>query len=298
MNGLNPIRKPLPFEHMFAFEECGPDHFRSAHTDGRRRRVFGGQLLAQALAAGLQTVESDRPAHAFQVQFGHAGDSATPFDFLVERTANGRSFSSRHIKGMQGDKIVLSAMASFHKSEGGMAFQHAMPDAPPPETLRPMQDWRAEAILAAGGSESEAQGMRHLGFEVRPTIVVNVMWPEVQPPVQQFWARPYGPTPADPIKRQAMLAYLSDIMFLSTALQPHGKHWLSTPMHWASLNHTFRLHAPTDFSDWILWSMQVVWTGGGRGVVSGRMHDRGGRLLASASQEGLMRLADREERHG
>lgn len=280
----------LPFTQMFAFETLGVDRFRSDAADGRKQRVFGGQLLGQALAASLLTVPVDRPAHAFQVQFRAAGASDLPFDFAVERVAEGRSFSSRQVRVTQGEKLVLLAMASFHVAEEGLAFQPDMPAMPRPEDMRSAQDLRAETILAAGGSEAKAHALNHLGFVLYPAIVQNVLQPEVKPPFQKFWVRPVDAVPSDPAQRQAMIAYLTDIMFLATVLHPHGRHWLSTPMDWASLNHSLWLHAGPDFSDWLLWSTEAVWTGGARGLAHGNVFNRNGQLVASAAQEGLMRV--------
>lgn len=280
----------MSFEEMFVVEETGRDTFRSVHTDGRKRRVFGGQLLGQALTACLKTVDEDRPAHSFQIQFRQAGESDLPFDFTVERTSDGRSFSSRQIRVTQGGTLVLLAMASFHVPEEGLSYQHVMPDAPDPDTLQSEQDRRAEAFRAAGGDEAKVHALRHLGYEVRPSVAQDVLAPKVLPPYQRFWVRPVPKVTADRAMGQSMIAYLTDVMFLSTVLHVHGKHWLSTPMHWASLNHSLWLHAQPDFDDWMLWSTEAVWTGGARGLARGSVYNRNGLLVASASQEGLMRI--------
>lgn len=284
-------KEGLPFEAMFALDDLGADRFRTSRADARPKRVFGGQLLGQALAAGLETVDDDRTAHAMQAQFRQAGRSDACFDLEVERASDGRSFSSRTIQMSQGGSRVLTAMASFQVDEDGLEFQPPMPDVQPAGMFRSEQEMRRDILLAHGKDEAAADALSHLRFEMRPTVPQNVLNPAVLPPYQRFWARPLDPVPASAKKRQAMLAYLSDVFFLSTTLHPHGVHWLSTPMHWASLNHSVWFHRTTDFSGWHLWSIDAVWTGKARAVARGSLYDAQGRLIMSAMQEGLARLA-------
>lgn len=287
----NAVKGTLPFETMFTLDDLGADRFRTSRADERPQRVFGGQLLGQALAAALETVDDDRVAHCMQAQFRQAGRSDACFDLEVERASDGRSFSSRTVQMSQRDSRVLTAMASFQVDEDGLEFQPPMPDVPPADMFRSEQEMRREILLADGRGEAAASALRHLRFEMRPTVLQDVLNPVVLPPCQRFWARPLDPVPASAKKRQAMLAYLSDIFFLSTTLHPHGVHWLSTPMHWASLNHSVWFHHATDFSGWHLWSIDAVWTGKARAMSRGSLYDADGRLVMSAMQEGLARLA-------
>ena len=154
----------------------------------------------------------------------------------------------------------------------------------------PSADLRERTILAAGGTPAKARALRHLGFDIRPTNPRNVTAPAVTEARQAFWARPIDPPPADPMIRQCMVAYLSDAMLLSTALLPHGIHWFSTRMDWASLNHSLWLHRIPTFDDWLLWNMTCWWSGGARALVRGEVFERDGTLVASVAQEGLARI--------
>lgn len=265
------------------------DRFRSLRSAGGGTRMFGGQVVAQALIAALHTVPDARPAHSIHAHFLRAGDSDGEMEFEVDRLRDGRSFATRQVTALQAGRKLLVATVSCHVEEDGLEHQYAMPEVPGPEGLRSEQDIREEALAAAN---VEWQGPLAMGLkvELRPVTPRNFVNPDKRPPIQHFWARPTGPVPDDAMMRQAVLTYISDMMLLSTALLPHGIYWSTTPMDSASLDHAVWFHRPARFDDWMLWSIETPWTGSARGFARGAFYDRQGRLIASVAQEGLMRL--------
>lgn len=280
----------LAFDRMFALDAVGTDRFTTAANDGRAARVFGGQLLGQALSAALATVDGDRPVHSMQAMFLRSARSDRCFDLAVERITDGRSFSTRRVTTVQDGKAVLHATLSCHAPEDGPAFGPSPPQAPPPETLESEQLLRERAVAASGGSLEQAHAMRHLGFEIRPATPWSVTAPTLKATTQCLWVRSFHPAPAGSASRQAMLAYLSDTMLLTVALLPHGLNWATTRMDWGSLNHSIWLHRIPDFTNWLLWQVSAWWTGGARALSRAELFDRDGALVLSAAQEGLVRI--------
>lgn len=265
------------------------DRFRSVESARGGTRAFGGQVVAQALVAALHTVPGERPAHSIHAHFLRAGDSGGDMLFEVERLRDGRSFATRQVTALQSGRKLLVATVSCHAEEHGLEHQYVMPNVPGPEGLRSEQAIREEALASATAEWLGPLAM-DLKVELRPVTPRNFVTPDKRPPVQHFWARPIGAIPDEPMMRQAVLAYISDMMLLSTALLPHGIYWSTTAMDSASLDHTVWFHRPARFDDWLLWSVETPWTGAARGFTRGTFYDREGRLIASVAQEGLMRL--------
>lgn len=276
---------------LLTLEQDGEARFVSPHTDASGYRVFGGQVLAQALMAALATVDDGRPAHSLHAHFLRAGDGAVPIEYSVERLRDGRSFSTRQVTARQAGKVLLVATVSCHVTEkAGLEHQVPMPDVAQPESLRSETDIRLEALQRTDVEWLGPLVMSHHRAELRPVAPRDFAEPKVSPPHQHFWVRPIGAIPDDWRLRQGVLAYVSDMMLLSTALLPHGIYWATTAMDSASLDHALWFHALPDFDDWLLWSIETPWTGAARGLTQGRFFSREGTLLASAAQEGLLRL--------
>lgn len=265
------------------------DRFRSVESAGSGARAFGGQVVAQALVAALQTVPDGRPAHSIHAHFLRAGDSSGDMLFEVERLRDGRSFATRQVTASQAGRKLLVATVSCHAEERGLEHQYAMPDVPGPEGLQSEQQVREDA-LASADIEWLGPLAMDLKVELRPVTPRNFVTPDKRPPVQHFWARPVGAIPDEPMMRQAVLTYISDMMLLSTALLPHGIYWSTTAMDSGSLDHAVWFHRAARFDDWMLWSIETPWTGAARGFARGTFYDREGQLIASVAQEGLMRL--------
>lgn len=268
--------------------EVDADRFHSALPAKRWQRLFGGEVFAQAMTAASHTVGADRMIHSAHGHFLRPGCPDAPIDYRVERDRDGRSFSSRRVSAHQGDALVFTMGASFHVSESGYAHHDAMPDVAPPEDLRSEEDVRRDQSAAMIDRVRDF-ALRSMPIELRPVVPRNFINPAPRPPVQHFWFKPVTPLPEDALLHRAVLAYVSDMMLLSTALLPHAVHWSTTKIQNASLDHSFWMHTQPNFSDWMLYSLDSPWAGGGRALCRGRIFDRTGRLIASVAQEGLLR---------
>lgn len=275
---------------LLTLENIGGDRFRSIVTGGGGTRAFGGQVVAQALAAALATVPEDRPAHSLHAHFLRPGDSGGDMTFDVERLRDGRSFSTRQVMATQKGHKLLVATVSCQADEPGLDHQYPMPGVPGPEGLRSEQAIREEQAARTDVQWLGPVTLGHMKVELRPVWPRDFVSPAKRAPQQHFWARPIEPVPEGLAMRQAMLAYISDMMLLSTALLPHGIYWTTTAMDSASLDHAIWFHREPRFDDWMLWSTETPWTGAARGLTRGAFYDRDGRLVASVAQEGLMRL--------
>jgi acyl-CoA thioesterase-2 len=251
-------------------------------------RVFGGQVLGQALSAAAQTAPESRIVHSLHGYFLRPGDTDKPIIYDVDRIRDGQSFTTRRVVAIQGGRPIFSMSASFQTPEDGFDHQDAMPEAPDPETLA------SESTLAARIAHMIPEPLRtqviaERPIEVRPVVPLNPLRPDVRPPHRELWYRANGTLADTPALHQYLLAYASDFNFLGTSMQPHGVSWLSPKMQVASLDHAMWFHRPFRFDDWLLYTIDSPSSHGGRGFVRGRFFDRQGRLVASTAQEGLIR---------
>lgn len=267
----------------------GANRFQSASPAKAWMRLFGGEVFAQAMTAASHTVGADRMPHSMHGYFLRAGRPDMPIDYRVERDRDGESFSSRRISAYQGDALIFTMGASFHITEPGYLHQDQMPDVAPPEGLRSEEDIRRDQSAAMIDRVRDF-ALRRMPIELRPVTPRNFIDPAPRPAIQHFWIRPVAPVPDNMLLHRALLAYVSDMMLLSTALLPHGVHWSTTKIQNASLDHSLWIHAQPDFGDWMLYSLDSPWAGGARALCRGRIFDRTGQLIASVAQEGLLRL--------
>jgi len=274
---------------LLSLDRPAEELFRSTVPGAPKGRLFGGHILGQAVMAGLMTVDDDRPAHSVHAHFLSAGANPELVDYAVTPLRDGRSFSTRQVLARQKGRVLLSAVISCHRPEPGLSFQHDMPQVPGPEGLRNENEIREEALAEEGIDWVGSLSTKNLKMELRPVTPRNFARPQIMAPEQHFWLKPLDDVPADPRLRQAMLAYFSDAMLLSTTLLPHGIYWSTTPLDNMSLDHSMWIHAVPDYSDWLLWTIDTGWSGGARGLARGRFFSRDGTLLATAMQEGLIR---------
>ena len=262
--------------------------FRGQSPQVGWQRVFGGQVIGQALVAAQRTVGADRGVHSLHGYFMRPGDPSTPIVYDVERIRDGSSFSTRGVVAIQHGKAIFSLQASFHKDEEGLEYQDGMPDVPAPEDL-PGPD-EIQATFLDGAPEHVIKYWRtERPIEVRPVIMEHYFSSKPLPPVQHAWVRTLGPVPDDRIVQASVLAYLSDMLLLDTSLFAHGKSIFSGDIQVASLDHAMWFHRRFDFSDWLLYTMDSPSTSGARGFSRGSLYARDGRLIASVAQEGLIR---------
>jgi acyl-CoA thioesterase-2 len=262
--------------------------FRGARGSEGWQRVYGGQVLGQALVAAARTVTPERSVHSLHGYFLLAGDPAVPIIYDVERIRDGGSFTTRRVKAIQHGRAIFSMSASFQKEEEAFEHQSAMPEAPPPESLPDPKE------LIAGLIEKLPQSMRSYWERERPIDIrlvdfTRYVTREKKPPQQLIWIRANGPLPDDPILHQAVLAYASDFTLLDTALIAHGKILFDADVQLASLDHALWLHRPFRADEWMLYATDSPSASGARGFCRGSIFDRAGKLIASVAQEGLVR---------
>lgn len=269
--------------------EVGKDRFASHSPDYGRLRVFGGQFLAQAVAAAQKTVPASRHIHSFHSYFLRAGDPELPLEFQVRRIRDGASFSMRSVEVFQSDMLVFTMQLSFHLPRTGFDHQDAMPEVAMPEDIDFDGFLSSEAAKICTGFVEYASKERPLDF--KPTSFDRYIGHDEKRPQQSIWLRLKQPMtePLDPALSAAILAYASDTLFIDTALMPHGESIFEGVARSVSLDQALWFHHPFVFDDWVLFDMHSPISAGGRGMAQGWVFKRDGTLIATVAQEGLIR---------
>jgi acyl-CoA thioesterase-2 len=276
---LELVGEVLDLEHI---EE---NIFRGRSPRKATLRVFGGQVAGQALMAAGRTVAEGRPVHSLHGYFVRPGRPENPIVYRVHRIRDGRSFTTRRVDAMQNGETIFTMSASFHADEPGLTHQDSMPVVPPPESLPTPH----EAFLRAGrdvprnmlpfdlhrvGGFDERAGTDPLGHT-------------------QTWLRAADGVGDDPLLHACLLTYAGDLTLLSNVTDAHRLGLLDAyggEVVMASLDHAVWFHRPLRVDDWLLFDQDSPTAGGGRGLARGRFFDRDGRHVASAVQEGLVRV--------
>ena len=269
-------------------EEIDTDLYRGARQPGGEGRVFGGQVIAQALKAAQRSVDPAKVAHSLHAYFMRPGNEQRPIVYRVVRDFEGRSFATRRVIAMQKGQPILNLACSFQTPEEGFAHQDAMPDVPPPEALQSDRAARLEAV-AALGDKSPRHLMRARPIEIRPVTPRSWVDPQPSAPRQASWFRLIAPIGDDAAVHRAILAYASDMTLLGTCMLPHALSFVSGKAQTASLDHAVWFHEPFRADDWLLYTADSPWAGHARGFNRGSIYARDGRLVASVAQEGLIR---------
>ncbi|WP_028672583.1 acyl-CoA thioesterase [Saccharospirillum impatiens] len=274
---------------LLQLEPIGQLRYRGLSQDLGYPKVFGGQVIGQALSAAIQTLDSRMP-HSLHSYFLRPGDTNHPIEYEVEIIRDGRSFSVRRVIASQFGKPILAMTASFQAPESGLEHQDSMPNVPGPELLE------SEVKLYRDHADEIPGRVRDLFTAERP-IEYRIV--EAQNPFRprhgiakrHMWIRANGSLPDDPLVHQSMLAYTTDYGFLETALMPHGISLMKPGLTIASLDHAIWFHRPFRLDDWLLYVADSPSASGARGYVRGQIFDRDGNLVASTAQEGLIRYA-------
>ena len=272
-------------------ETLDSDLFRGPLTHEPWQRVFGGQVVAQALMAACRTVPAERPPHSLHAYFMRPGDPGLPIIYQVFRDRDGGRFSSRRVVALQNGRPILNLAASFHEPEPGLAHQSAMPDVPPPEALRSEREVVADMI------EQFPEWRRPMmliprALEFRP-VAPGLRYAQIpREAMQYYWFRAAAPLPNDALLHRVLLAYASDMMLISTSLLPPHIAWNMDQVQEASLDHAIWLHGDVRLDEWLLYAQDSPWAGQGRGMNRGLIFTRDGRLVASVAQEGLIRVRE------
>ncbi len=263
--------------------------FRGVSRDIGSPQVFGGQVLGQGLRAAYGTVDPDRVAHSLHAYFLRRGDFNAPIVYFVDRSRDGASFTSRRVTAIQHGEQIFHMSASFQTVQPGLEHQIAMPEVPPPESLRE-SDPVPKATLEALPEKTRRLYTAARPFEFRMVERIDPAHPRNAAPVQHIWMRAIDRLPDDDVLHRCLLAYVSDFYLLNTATLPHAELLASSKRFFASIDHAMWLHWPLRVDDWFLCSYDSPSAAGSRGFSRGSVFTRDGRLVASTAQEGLMRV--------
>ena len=262
--------------------------FRGQSRDLGGARVFGGQVLGQALTAASYTVK-DRQVHSLHAYFLVAGDVNAPIVYEVELARDGKSFSNRRVVAIQHGQPIFNMTASFQVPEQGLEHQAEMPRVPGPEGLADVRELPPDVL------EKVPEKMRRFltherPFEFRPVEPIHVSAPPRAAPVRHIWVKTVDVLPDNADLHRNVLAYVSDYQLVSTATLPHGIHFAEGNVQLASLDHAMWFHRPFRADEWLLYAMESPNASGGRGLALGRFFTRDGLLVASTAQEGVVRV--------
>jgi acyl-CoA thioesterase-2 len=288
-NAKTPVEDVLDLLNL---EQIEVNIFRGQSPADRMQRVFGGQVLGQALVAAARTVEV-RHCHSFHAYFLRGGDPKVPILYEVDRSRDGASFTSRRVVAIQHGHQIFTMAASFQVEEEGYEHQFDMPQVPAPDMLEDEHAHRAKFIDQMP-AEAKEWISRPRPIEMRPVVIDNWLHREPRAPYDNVWIRATGPVPADIPTQQALLAYASDMSLLDTALLPHGRSW-GADVQMASLDHAMWFHRPFRVDEWLLYAQDSPSASGARGFNRGAVYTSDGKLVASVVQEGLMRKRERRE---
>ncbi|MFC5586557.1 acyl-CoA thioesterase II [Nitratireductor kimnyeongensis] len=264
--------------------------FRGRSPQSAWQRVFGGQVIGQALVAAQRTVDSSRHVHSLHCYFMRPGDPAVPIIYEVDRIRDGGSFTTRRVVAIQHGHAIFSLSASFQKEEPGLDHQLPMPQGvTPPENLRTQREFLAE-FGERVPENIRRYWARERPIEVRPVIIEHYTSRDKLPPRQDVWIRATGPVPDDRALQAAVLAYLSDMTLLDTSTFAHGRNGFDPDIQMASLDHAMWFHRPHRLDEWLLYTQDSPSAQGARGFSRGSLYALDGTLVASVAQEGLVRL--------
>ncbi|MGM4982722.1 MULTISPECIES: acyl-CoA thioesterase II [Rhizobium] len=283
--------KPTPMEAVLAtldLETIEMNLFRGNSPQVGWQRVFGGQVIGQALMAAQRTVADDRFVHSLHAYFMLPGDPAVPILYQVDRLRDGSSFNTRRVLAVQHGKAIFALTASFQFDEPGFEHQGEMPQVPMPEELMDEEQVK-ERYLAHAPENVRRYWERKRAVEIRPVSIEGYFSRSQPSQRQNIWVRLTGPVPDDRLYRNAVLAYLSDMTLLDVALNAHGTSVLDQGIQVASLDHAMWFHRPFKLDDWLLYSQESPSASGARGFTRGSLFTRSGVLIASVAQEGLIR---------
>lgn len=273
---------------LLSLERIEDNLFRGISRDIGTNSVYGGQVLGQSIRAAQFTV-NDRHIHSLHAYFLRVGDHTAPIIYDVDRTRDGKSFSSRRVVAIQHGKPIFIMSASFQILETSVDYQEKMPATEAPENLKNINDYLGN-LSERAPDKFKLTASLYAPFEMKPVEPVNLSNPEKSDPKRHLWLKASDKLPDDPVIHHVLMAYISDFSLLDTNLLPHGLHVLDSNIQIASIDHAMWFHRDFRMDDWLLYVCEGVSTSGARGVARGRFFTRDGILVASTMQEGLIRF--------
>ena len=276
---------------LFNLDKVDRDIYSWSGKNVGFKRIFGGQVMAQTLIAAYKTIDVKHFAHSFHSYFLRPGQMEKPITFTVDRIRDGKSFSTRTVKAIQDGEAIFNSSISFQKEEKGLEHQIEMPDVPKPEELKSEIENRKALLKKLNMDEGDMpMFLKQREIEMRPVEVQDYFNPKKLPPFKNTWIKAEGKLPKDLISQQAFLLYISDMGLLAAANNSVGVNFLTKNFQNASLDHAMWFHRKIDLNDWFLYSIDSPITRNARGFSRGSIFSKTGDLVASCTQEGLIRL--------
>jgi len=273
MSKMPPVPALVELLGLLDLEQLEANLFRAYHPAGRSRRLYGGQIMAQALMAAARTAPSERPVHSLHGYFLRPGDPTVPAIIEVDRIRDGGSFTTRRVLVKQSGRAIFNMDVSFQIQEAGHIHQMdmatglappSMDQIPPGFADRPFVSWRYDHKALLEDKPQEAE--------------------------QSIWFKTMGEVPADPLLHSSLLVYESDNVLLSTSRMPHKGAFKRENMQVASLDHAVWIHHNFRADEWLLYVVDSPSASGARGYTRGSIYREDGVLVASTMQEGLIRV--------
>ncbi len=269
------------------------DIFTAASHPMPSGRIYGGQVLAQAVLAAGHTVDEARSIHSMHGYFLRPGDTSRELTFGVDRIHDGRSFSQRRTQAYQNGTPIFSMISSFQDHDAGLEHQ-----VPPPQGIPAPEELLSDEELTRGLPESARALITSRPIDARHVDQGAMMDPKADRSSQQaVWMRITGTMPDDPILHQAVLAYLSDMSIQESVLRSHGINWLTRGLKVASLDHAMWWHRQARVDEWLLYLHKSPSSEGGRGLSMGTIYTRAGELVANVTQEIMIRVPEASVPH-
>jgi acyl-CoA thioesterase II len=273
---------------VMTLERLEMNLFRGQSRDIGSPQVFGGQVLGQALVAATATAD-DRRVHSLHAYFLRRGDFNSPIVYEVDRALDGKHFSSRRVVAIQHGRQIFNMSASFQLPETGLDHQASMPEVPAPESLPDLQSMYQDVAHKLSAAARRMLEQKR-PFEFRLVQPPGSLRQGKSEPLKQIWFRAVDRLPDDEALHRCLLAYVSDFHLLDTALMPHGISMVHPRLVIASVDHAMWFHRDVRVDEWLLYALDSPSASGARGFTRGSVFARDGRLVASAAQEGLIRV--------
>ncbi len=273
---------------LLELERLEDNLFRGPSRDIGTNRVFGGQVLGQAIKAAQNTIEENRNIHSLHAYFLREGDHNSPIIYEVDRSRDGRSFSARRVVAIQHGRPIFTLSASFQLEEDGLDYGVRMPEVPEPDDLASVREYETRHMEIL---PEKIQRLMTLSapFDLKPVDFDEHPDRDRVMPCRHFWIKTVDELPLEPQLHRSILAYVSDYGLLTTCLVPHGLHMFDTRLIMASIDHAMWFHRPFRMDQWLLYSCEAMSTSNARGLAKGHFFKRDGTLIASTTQEGLVR---------
>ncbi len=278
---------------LLSLEKIEENVYRGISRNLVGKRVFGGQVLGQALRAASYT--TDRPAHSLHAYFLYGGDVNAPILYEIDRLRDGKSFVSRQVRAIQHGRTIFTAMISFAEPEEGLNYQISEPDYPDVASLKSEAELK-KSMVEFVPENVRASFMRDRHIDIRPINPSNPFQPQPEAPSYAHYLRTHSTVPEnldDVSLHQAIAAFYSDFTLMTTALRPQGLSFLSPSLQCASIDHVMYFHKPFRVDEWMLYDMDATVSASSRGLNFGRMWQKG-ELVCSTVQEGLIRVREIE----